>query len=296
MANENTMSSYRRPDKILSALTWPALVENAIAIEHCAIQEVDTHPTVDFVIDGSLTGGVASEGAAASLGAGQELTQSGVVVTVAKHVSIIKPTVEAIRFAGSAKMQNMADAQAKALARSLDTSWIALFDDFTSTENVNPVNSGTITYSDLLGAVYQVDAGLLGAASGKYHAVLDRKAVYELKAEQAGSVVSVYNVPAEISLFNGMKDMKSKNYYGKVGVVDVYAHNGLPTAASGVADVGLVFDPSLAFALAIDKSGVIYAPDVFDASGGFITEVSAYLFANVAVFRDEAGCKIPSAT
>ena len=295
MAYETELGNIKTVDAVLSDLASPALVENSQVLDHVVIQPA-TNKTVRFVIDGNLVGEVVAESTAYTPSANSEIVQSGVDCTVQKYVNIYYPTVEQMAYGMNTPgvHNNIAAEQGRALSVALNATWLSLFDDFTTSGNVSPALSGVMTLAALNDAVYAVESNLLGATSGEFHAVLDRKAVHELRKELSASEASVFTLPSEIALFTRTGQVKSKNYRGSIGAIKVYETSGLPVAA-GVADVGLVFDPKLAFGLAVDPRGIQTASNMV-LTAGMKAEIASWLFANVTIIRDKAGCMIASAT
>ena len=292
------LGNMKTADAIISALASPAFVENSQVLQHCqgrCFQPATSNATVRFVIDGNLVGETVAETTAYSLSANSEITQSGVDVTVAKHVNIWAPTVEMQRWSENTPgvHQNIGAEQGRALSVSLNDTFIGLFDDFTNTHTTTA--SGVLTMADVHDARYTFEAAVLGAKGARAHAVLDRKAINELRKEILGSTASVYTLPENNSLLDRGAEIVDRSYVGSFGSIDFYETGGLPTAGSGALDCGLVFDPSLAFGLAIDERGIQSASKM-KLSEGFYEEVASWLFANVGIYRDTAGCQLRSAT
>lgn len=300
MAFETEKGNLVTADSVVSSLASPAFVENSQVLQHClgpCFQEATTNDTVQFVIDGNLVAEVVAEAAAYTPSANTEITQSGVNVTVQKHVALWKPTVEQQRWTRTTPgaHQNIAAEQGRALSVSLNSSFQALFDDF---DNIHTTTaSGVLTFDDLHDARYAYESTVLGAKSGMCHAVLDRKAVNELRKELAGSAASIFNIPQNQSIFSQDIEVRDRSFVGSYGSIDVFETSGLPTVTAGpsTVDVGLIFDPMLAFALVVDSEGIQTASKMQLVDGHFM-EVSSWLFANVGVYRSGAGTQVRSAT
>jgi len=298
MVNYTTdIGNMSTSDSIISAQASPAFVENSQVLQHCqgrCFQPATSNQTVKFVTDGNLVGEVLAETTAYSLSASSEITQSGVDVTVAKHVNIWAPTVEMRRWSEDTPgvHHSIGAEQGRALSLSLNASFLALFDDFVNSQTT--AASGVLTMADIHDARYAYEAAVLGAKGNKAHAVLDRKGINELRKEILASSASAFSLPDNINLLDRSEEVMDASKVGSFGSIDFYETSGLPTSAT-ILDVGLVFDPTLAFALAIDERG-IQSSSKLQLAQGFYEEVGSWLFANVGVYRSNAATQMKSAT
>lgn len=298
MVNYTTdRGNMTQADAVISALASPAFVERSQVLQHClgaCAMPATVNATGRFVIDGNLEGEVVAETTAYSLSSKSEITQSGVDVTVAKHMNIWAPTVEQQRWTSETPgvHRNIGAEQGRALMASLNSTFLGLFDNFTNTKTTTA--SGALTMADISDARYAVEAAVMGAKSGEMHAVLDYKAINELRKEIMASTATPFSASENLDLLFRSSEVIDKSYVGSFGALKFYETSGLPTAAT-VLDCGCVFDPYLAFGLYIDSEG-IQTESIFKGSDGMYKEVISWLFANVGIYRDYAGCQIRSAT
>lgn len=277
----------------VSAMMSPALVNAGIGFNLVYSETCPNNTNViKFPKSGSLIAEAVSEGAVyVPSDANSDINDTSVTVTATK-VAVASPiTVEAIRFgAGAGDIPRIAEEQGRAIARKFDTDLFALFDSVT---NVSTATS-TMDTDTLLTGQYKVYDSKV--PPGQLVAVLDYKAVSEIRKLVSNSGAAQYSNSTQIGILNGVP--QANNFVGNFLGIDIYQTSGLST--TGGDDQGLIFDPRYAFAAAlgggiesrVDWTGMGVTSQV----AGFSWAVQSYIFYGVALYNDAAACELRSDT
>lgn len=287
MANETENANIIGPTDVISDAIAAALVQGIVVVPLIASESVPENTAVKlFRQEGSLaaTDGVA-ESSAYSFSSSSEYTETSVSATAAKTVVASKITVEALRFKNF-DVAKTARLQGEALARTLDDNVLALFSGFN-----NGVTAASIATPDIwLDGVYTVNSSLAGLKGRNLTGVADYKAINELRKHLINSGATAYSHQSMITLLEGKTT--PTGYAGSLPGADLYETDGLPT--TGGDDIGLVFNPEMAFGAMYDSS--VTTNVVWVGSSGLWWEVTSYIFNKVVEWVDAAGCKVRSDT
>jgi hypothetical protein len=296
MANETELANIKHQTDVISDAISAALVQGVVFAPLIYGEDLPPAKTTNvklFRKAGSFTAETITESTAHAVdAAGQELTETSVTATAAKYCANTMITVEAEKFSPITKDKIYA-ALGNALARWWDGLILALFSGFTG--NTAITASSVLTVEDVLQAAYSVRAGTYGVAPASgLICGLDYKGVYELQKQLVQSSASVFGVPSQISLLSGLPG--TNGYSGELPGVRIYAGSGLPTSSSD--DVGVVFDPAIAFCSMMSPTPDYYERWIGGSDGtrGYATEYSAILYGAVAEWNDLAGCCVKSDT
>ena len=286
MANETELANITHATDVASPIFSRALLEQVKVLPFVNDMGMPTNTNTMLVgKEGSVTAEAGSESTAYTFSANSEYTETEVSLTAVRTEVVIKNTVESQKFGGrSGSNDFMAMKAGEAIGRKLDGDVKTLFSGFSSSETA----TSTLTNTEIIDSGTTVRAAL--ADDGVLVTFLDYKGIGELQIVQSASQAAIYanpNIPNLVRGYNG-----ASGYVGEFSGLQLYATSGLPTDTGD--DVGLTFNPRLAFVGIYDSAPVI---DVIKVrSGGFWDEVSAYIFSDVAEWNDGAGCKVLSDT
>jgi hypothetical protein len=212
-------------------------------------------------------------------------TQTDVSLTAIKTVISSKISVEAMQFAGVTDQQ-IIDKQANSIGRTLDNAVKLLADGFTQF-----VDAGaTMTAEALLEAVMLISAGNASTDNQAAVAFLSPKQILQLQKQLVQSGGSAWS---NISMLSLLQTLEQPNgYAGSLpGGVDVYRVNGLPTGGGNT--IGCVINPELAF---YGMYGDLRVERDNPNSQGLCTELTTFVFNQVAEWNDAAGVEVQSDT
>ena len=288
MANETEFGNFALTTDVISAAISPALVSPVVVAPHIFYEALPVGTNVKlFRKDGSLVAETISETTAHTVdAAGQELTQSTVTATCVKLCSNCEISVEAEQWAG-ATYADIARYAGEAIARDWDDEILALFASFDNTVTCSSI----LTIGDCIQAAYNVRANTSGVSSSRLVGIFDFKGMMEIQKEIVASGASNYSLESEISLLQGIRG--NNGFSGSKAGIDFYQTSGLPT--SGSDDQALVYDPAICFAGMISDSPEVRI-DWAGGIGGYMTEISAYIFCDIIEWNDAAGCEVASDT
>lgn len=295
MAYETEYANLVTATDAISALMSPAFVNNSILMN---LVYAENFPANTKVIklrkDGSVTAETLNESTAYTPSASSELTENGAVtLSAVKGVVVSELTVEAQRFGGSSgDLQNIANKHGAALGRLFDASTKTLFSSLSNSVTA----STTLAKDNLLDAQYYVFSSIMGAADGMaLVAVLDYKGVNEIRKEITSSTGTAFSNLELLDLVRNAGVQQNNHLAGQFAGMEIYQTSGLPTATSDTDDVGAVFHPRLCFGAGFGGEFVTKFDDP-RGSNGFVTEVSSYMFYDVEIWNNTAGCKVLSNT
>lgn len=282
------LSNVTTAGNAISAVAGPALVEAAIFMNLIMAKEV--FPSDTNVIKFRKKDFLAAKSLAEATAYGtldttnDELTDTSVTVTAAKYAQVTQVSVEGQRFgAGQLSVSRLGMEHGQSHARAFDSVAKLLLDDFS---NVVTSSAG-MTVSDLLEGQFNIRAGKV--PHGKLVAVLDHKAIYELKDEIASGTAPVLGLGMFADMLEKVPD--PNGYAGDVMGISLFETSGLDTASSD--DEGAIFDPRWALCAGIDQVNVMV---IEEGSAGFVTEVASYNLFDIKEYYDEAGCTLRSDT
>ena len=286
MAFETEQGNVTKVDAAISALAAPAFVESSKALAHCAVDTfADNNATKRYSQEGKFEAGTLAESAAYTFDADDEYTETHTDVTAQTYAHIWKPTVQAERFSADRLAPGkMSALQGEALARAVDSTWLALFSGLSTVVTA----ASTLTKDDLLDAQYTVHSAL--KRDDRLHVVIDRKGRNEIRKELTSISADAFSRGENLRLVEG--GIQPNGLVGEFVDMFVFNTSGLPTDTGD--DVGAVFHPDYAWALPIDQT--IRTRSVFKGSDGLVTEVASWLFANVIEWIDAAGVQLRSDT
>lgn len=291
MAYETERANIIQQTNVISDAISPALVQRVVVAPLIYSEDLPaTTPVKLFRKDGYLTAEEVNESAVLAVdGAEQEVTQSSITATAVKLAAASIVTVEAERF-GQLNAAQIARYIGEAIARDWDDEVLALFSGVSGTVTC----TSTAVAEKLLDAVYTVRSSTAGVSSGMLTAVLDYKAILELRKDIITSAASVWTQPSLTSLLAGVT--ATNGYVGDLPGVRLYETNGLPT--SGTDDIACVFDGALAFASMASPSVDVRAKwlGAGDGTRGFATEYTGHFFCDVVEWNDGAACGFLSDT
>lgn len=289
MANETELSNMIYATDIVANELTPAFVQrdNILGI-------VKTFPTPDntnvvkVAKAGSLTAAAGTESTAYSFGAGSELTDTATTLTATRHEVASKITIEALRFGSPFnELSRTLREQGEALNRLLASDFKSLF----SSVSGSVTAASILTKDDLLDAKYNVVSSTLGAGSRMLVAMVDHKGSNELQKELSDSGASVFNSTIDLGGLMGVADAGAPK--GEIFGIAVYETSGLPTDSGD--DIGLVWDPELAFTASIDPNGVTAQVKNPESQEPWL-EVFSYMFWSIGEHADSAACQLKSDT
>lgn len=287
MANEILLSSSSTPTDVISSAISRELIEKIVCVPHVFAEDLPVGTNVKKARkDGSLgLGATLGEAGNYSFGSDSVITQTSVSLTSAKSVIASKLTVEAEQF-GQINDAQVIQKQANSLQRTLDKAVKDLASGFSQSVS----STSVMTVEDMMDAAYLIRAGKAGPmGSNRCVAFLDYKARNEITKQLVQSGASAFNNLELLSLLTGLNTSNLNGYVGNVPGIDVYETGDLPT--SGGKRINLVFNPELAF---FGIYGVINVLRKQPDSQGLFTELTSYIFNQVAEWNDVAGVTVRS--
>lgn len=262
-----------------------------LGLVHSQNAPSDTN-AIKFRKSGSLVAEALAEGTVYTpTDANSDINDSSTTVTATKVVVASPITVEAMRFgAGAADVPRVAAEQGRAIGRKFDTDLFALFDSVTNVATA----ASTMTTDTLLEGQFNVYNAKV--PPGPLVAILDYKAVYELRKLVANSGAAQYSNQSQIAMINSVP--AQNGFVGNFLGIDIYQTSGLST--TGGDDQGIIFDPRYAFASTLGgaiESRVDWTNyGVASQIPGFSWVVESWIYYGIALWNDTAACELRSDT
>ena len=285
MANETEIANISHQTDVLSDATSAALVQKVVALPLIHMEDIaeGVSNVKLFQKDGSLSADEDAESTAYSFGAGSEFTMTEVSSTATRFNVASKLTLEALKFT-QLTIGKIAQEQSKAIKRDLEGEVLALTSGFSN----QVTSTAGMTVADILDGIYTVRSSTAGVSELPYVGWLDYKAINELIKFIMSSGASCYSQESQTSLLRGVSS--SNGWRGNLPGVALYELSGLPTDSGD--DVGLIYDPNLAFGAQIADSIGISIKQPEAASPWF--EAYSWTFFDVVEWNDAAGCGMKS--
>jgi hypothetical protein len=187
-----------------------------------------------------------------------------------------------MQFAG-VNDQQIIDKQANSLARTLDNAVKALASGFSQTVS----SASVLTIEDGMEAAYLIRAGNAAPDGKRMVWIVDFKGRHQLDKQKIQSGAAAFSNEGMLSLLMGMP--QPNGYVGTVPGLDVYEVGGLPTG--GGKRSSMVINPELAI---FGIYGTIQVLRKQPDSQGLFTELTSYVFNQVAEWNDAAGVEVES--
>lgn len=287
MANEIKLANISTPTDMISGEISRALTDKIVCLPHVHASELPVGtPIKKARKDDALgVGVVVSEAGDYTYSSNSEFTQTSVDLTSAKTVIASKISVESKQFAGVTD-GDIIMKQANALFRTLDNSVKALASGFSQS-----VDAGaTMLAESLLEAVMLISAGNAADDNSSVVALLTPKQIFQIQKQLIQSGASAWSNLSNLSLLETLE--QPNGYAGSLpGGIDVYRVNGLPTGGGDTS--AMVINPALAI---YGIYGSIEVERDAPNSAGLCTEITSYLFNQVAEYNDPAGVEVLSDT
>jgi hypothetical protein len=244
--------------------------------------------TKDLPKSGTITASVTSESTAIT---SQTLSDSKVTLTLQKAAVLIRPSIEAVKFASAANPARLTSLSAQACAKKYDADACAILATYSQSVDTGAV----MTVSGVLQAAYLVRAGNIPSA--RIAAVLSYKQSFQVGDNIRNSTGSFYGNPnyQPDRAVNG--GQKIPGFLGNFFGVEWYESGNTTTAAAGAKAVGGVFAPEYAIAaLYPEGDAPTFETDIamqteFAAS---ILNVKTLMWYQLALYVDAAGVELLS--
>ncbi len=282
MANETTYSTMITLAAAVDASIAPMFTSQAImpGLVHGFNNGANTR-VKDLPKSGSITASVIAETTAAT---GQTLTDTKSTLTLQKAVVLLRPSIEAVRFADGANPSRLASLSAQACAVKFDVDACALFAGFSQS-----VDAGaTMTVQSVLQGAYLVRAGKIPSA--RVATVLNYKQAYEVSNDIRNSSGAFYSNPgfSPGGALEGAR--KAPGFLGEMFGIEWYESGNTAQASSN--HQGSVFAPEYAIAALYPQGNApafetsIAQETEFAAS---ILNIKTMMWYQVAEYVDAAG-------
>lgn len=289
MANEIKLANMKTPTDVISAAISRALVSKIVCLPHVYAEDLPVGTVTKLARKDDALGlaDVVAEVDNYTYSSASDFSQTSVSLTVANTVIASKLSVQAETFT-EANDQMIIAKQANSLQRTLDANIKTLASGFTAGITATSV----LTVEDLMDAAYTIRAAHAGPQGGqRCVAFIDFKGRNEITKQLIQTGASAFTNLEMLSLLTGLNADKLNGYCGNIPGIDVYEAADLPTASGATKRVSLVFNPELAFFGMYGGIQVLRkAPD----SQGLYTELTSYVFSQVAEWNDGAGCRVVS--
>lgn len=289
MANEIKIANMSTPTDVVSAAISRALIRKVVCLPHVYAEDlpVGTVTKLARKDDALGLGDVVTEASNYTFSGSSDFAQTSVSLTVANTVIASKLTVQAEQFT-DANDQMIINKQANSLQRTLDSNIKTLVSGFSNSITATNV----LTVEDMMDAAYTIRAADAGPQGGqRCVAFIDFKGRNEITKQLVQTGASAFTNIELLSLLTGLNQDSLNGYVGNLPGIDVYEVGDLPTASGATKRVSLVFNPELAFFGMYGSVQVLRkAPD----SQGLFTELTSYVFSQVAEWNDVAGCRVIS--
>jgi hypothetical protein len=285
MANESNYSSFITLAAAVDAGIVPMFTSQVIMAGLVSPHTVGMPNTrvKDLPKSGTITASVTSENTAIT---SQTLSDSKVTLTLQKAAVLIRPSIEAVKFASAANPGRLTSLSAQACAKKYDADACAILNSFTQT-----VDSGAVmTVSSVLQAAYLVRAGNI--PSQRIAAVLSYKQSFQVGDNIRNSTGSFYGNPnyQPDRAVNG--GMQVPGFLGNFFGVEWYESGNTTTAQSATKAVGGVFAPEYAIAaLYAEGNAPAFETTIADQTefGASILNVKTLMWYQIALYVDAAG-------
>lgn len=292
MSYETELANIVHQTNVISDGITPALVQRPVVGPLIRYEALPVGTNVRlFRKDGYLVSEQVTESAAVAMdGSEQEVTQTSITATCVKLAAACILTVEAQQFS-NATLADMSRYIGEAIARDWDDELKGLTTGFSTGVTATSV----LTWDNILDGQYNVQSGTANISAGPLIAWLDNKGMKELRKEQWNSSAAVMSLPQTAQLLTGY-DLGKVGFQGERGGVFFYQVTGLPTSSSD--DVGLIYDPELAFGGMISNAPQVRMRWVGGSGSGvgFADEVAGWIFCDIVEWNDLAGCMLKSDT
>lgn len=284
MANEIKLANVATPTDVISNAISKAFVEKIVCLPHVFGEDLPVGTNLKKARrDAALgLGSTVAEADNYSFSTPSVFTQDSVSLTAAKSVIASKITVEAMEFAG-VNDQQIIDKQANSLARTLDNAVKALASGFSQTVS----SASVLTIEDGMEAAYLIRAGNAAPDGKRMVWIVDFKGRHQLDKQKIQSGAAAFSNEGMLSLLYGLP--QPNGYVGTVPGLDVYEVGGLPTG--GGKRSSMVLNPELAI---FGIYGTIKVLRKQPDSQGLYTELTSYVFNQVAEWNDAAGVEVES--
>lgn len=284
MANEIKIANAATPTDVISAAISRPLVDKVVCIQHVFAEGLPVGtPVKKARKDAALgLGATVTEASNYTFGSDSEFTQSSVSLTAAKTVIASKITEEAKQFT-TITDQDIINKQGNSLARTLDNAVKLLATGWAQTiTTANP-----LLIEDVMECAYLIRAGYANEDGRRLVAILDYKGVHQLGLQAVASSASAFVAPEMLAVLMGLRN--PNGFVAPIPGADVYEVGGLPTG--GGYRSGMVINPALAmFGIYGPVQVLRKNPD----SQGLFTELTSYVFNQVAEWNDAAGIQLKS--
>lgn len=275
------MTNIIRPTDAVSRLLGPALKKKVTMINLMETEEIpaDTN-VVKKRKRGYLTepSGATAESTAVALAAGGEYTEASVTLTATKMAISSALSAEEERW-GHLTMADLANEQADAIARGVDTDALSLFSGFSS--SVTCVAGATL--EDLYTSYYTIRNKEVPLQGVQLAVVIAPKGQLNLNLQTLQSQASAFMSERILSILGGKP--QANNLVASIPLFDIYVTTGFGT--SGGDNIQGVIHPQLALAGIFDRSPVTWSAD--KVTEGFYKESGTFFFYDVAEYYDQAG-------
>jgi hypothetical protein len=287
MANEILVANMATPADVVSDAISRALINKIVCTPFVFAESLPVGTTVKQARkDGALgLGATVAQANNYTFGADSEFTQTKVQLTVAKSVIASKITVEAAQF--TEVDDNMViQKQANSLGRTMDNAVKTLASGFSQV-----VEAGaSMTAEALLEASMLISAGNASEDGQGLVCFLTPKQIFQIQKQLIQSGASAWSNIAFLSLLQTLENPVGWAG-GLPGVGDVYRVNGMPTGDGKTR--GMVINPALAL---FGMYGSVEVERKAPNSQGLFTEITSYIFNQVAEWNDPAGVQVRSDT
>jgi len=286
MANETELANIgHATDEVSDGIT-AALVNSVVVLPQIYSENLPSDSMVKlFRKAGSLAAAIVAESAGAAANA--EYTETEITATAQKHAVVSRLTVEAQTFSRITNERLIME-QGMGLARDIDDEITSLFGSFATSVDAG-VSMDTDSLMDAVFSVYNSNAG----GNRQLIADLDYAQANDIRKALLNSGAAVFAQPQQTTLLAGAPS--ANGYIGQLPGLDCYQFTA---DTGGGNDIGLVFNPDMAFGSMISPGVQTRVRWVGDSDGGgtagFYDELASWIFFDVVEWNDLAGCQVLS--